>query len=566
METTENIGQEESGAAVQDPLIPDIINKRKRETEENSENKKIKHNEMVDLSEIVSKIVTIRETYAPRLSYAEEERSSRGIVNGTGHHELSIKMSESFDEKTVNKKDKSNKNFEPVIEINFTTDNRRNSQIIVKSLENEENLFKFICSENGVPLHSVLLLSKKIYEKYENQELLKELFISRKFALIIVIHLPEEAPSDVPSDPSNNEFEEFYEKLKNKLTDPFIIDRNEIKAKEMFIIKLNVRTTKTYRFKEIYKSPNETYKWRLENLICKHVNDVTNKRKITNIVQDLIKAEIDDEQIYDRLHHLFHNEAFGTRLDEGWASNRGSSKADEIIKFLPRGFRPGNFLDVGCAEGSITGELGAALHLPPERVHGCDIRDIPSNDKFTFRLIDSSEDNQDSLLDLYKDVYDSDGGFDFIAVQMCLHHIVEKNKIQNLLNQIYKLLKKDGILLIKEHDSDSKYMDYLLDIFHGMYARVWSDPPETLNFCGTYSAYYRSRAEWDDVLDAHDFVRLRGDYARPVYNNRRFLPNPYHIYVDTYEKKGGQRYHQQNERAYLPPPRRQSNYRGRGRY
>jgi len=144
-------------------------------------------------------------------------------------------------------------------------------------------------------------------------------------------------------------------------------------------------------------------------------------------------------------------------------------------------------LDVGCAEGSITSALGAALNLREENIHGCDVRDVPPiGAKFSFKTIEA-----DGSLPY------QDRSFDFVTLLMVLHHVSDA---EFLLKEIKRVLKPNGILLLREHDCDSELLAKVIDVMHGLYTRVWSDPAEMGTFCGFYMAGYRPKSVWRKML------------------------------------------------------------------
>src|SRR5207253_9208437 len=48
-------------------------------------------------------------------------------------------------------------------------------------------------------------------------------------------------------------------------------------------------------------------------------------------------------------------------------------------------------------------------------------------------------------------------------------------------------------------------LSMVLDIQHGLYARVWPDVPEVASFCDSHSAHYRSKEEWHRILQEAGF-------------------------------------------------------------
>lgn len=55
------------------------------------------------------------------------------------------------------------------------------------------------------------------------------------------------------------------------------------------------------------------------------------------------------------------------------SDKRAMERVKEIVNALPQGIAPKVMLDIGCADGSITGAIAQTLGIPPEDAHGVDI-------------------------------------------------------------------------------------------------------------------------------------------------------------------------------------------------
>lgn len=153
-------------------------------------------------------------------------------------------------------------------------------------------------------------------------------------------------------------------------------------------------------------------------------------------------------------------------------------------------------LDIGCAEGNITYLLGELFGFTKENINGCDVRDIPSEDKekMTFKIM-----NEDYTLP-----YDNES-IDLIFLFMTFHHIENKEK---MIEEMKRILTPNGIIIIREHDCYKPPCQALLDLLHGLYSVVWSFPPEQPNYCSEFVTYYESKENWDEFFKKHDFSRI----------------------------------------------------------
>lgn len=186
-------------------------------------------------------------------------------------------------------------------------------------------------------------------------------------------------------------------------------------------------------------------------------------------------------------------------------------------------------IDVGCSEGSITAAVGSGLQLPPERIHGCDVRELTNTQAFTFTLI------TDTTLP-----YDSNS-YQLVLALMALHHIPT---VEASIAEIFRVLRPGGILLIREHDLNIPTLAPLIDVMHGLYARTWNDPPEQPEFCDDYYAHYRSRQDWSNMMKRVGFVESSASPGlrpqpwdrRVPYNRQGIIKNPFQFYYCVFEK------------------------------
>lgn len=100
-----------------------------------------------------------------------------------------------------------------------------------------------------------------------------------------------------------------------------------------------------------------------------------------------------------------------------------------------------DYLDIGCADGSITAAIGESLGLGKDHIFGCDVRDLPPEDEMMKRF---QFKHYDGVTLPY-----CDGSFDVITVFMVLHHIPE---IEPFLKEIVRVLRRNGVLIIREHN------------------------------------------------------------------------------------------------------------------
>lgn len=135
--------------------------------------------------------------------------------------------------------------------------------------------------------------------------------------------------------------------------------------------------------------------------------------------------------------------------------------------------KPSVYLDIGCFDGNITEEVGKYFEL--DTIYGIDIIDFPNR-------------NKNITFSLYKDTIPfADNSVDIITCLMVLHHV---NDINMFILEIKRILKPNGIIIIREHNVTNKYESSLLDMMHKFYDNVWNDPTEQWSpesICNYYS-------------------------------------------------------------------------------
>ena len=90
-----------------------------------------------------------------------------------------------------------------------------------------------------------------------------------------------------------------------------------------------------------------------------------------------------------------------------------------------------------------------------------------------------------------------DNAFDVITIFMALHHIPDT---EDFLREVFRVLRPNGLVVIREHDCSPESIRLFLDVQHGMYARVLNEVVESPDFCTTFQTFFRSKAEWVEKM------------------------------------------------------------------
>ena len=242
------------------------------------------------------------------------------------------------------------------------------------------------------------------------------------------------------------------------------------------------------------------YKKNVENLLIKlSEHDLKNKTKLNKdewneVLLKLIKYP--DTKIYKILRKMYNQ-------DDCFNQSRAIVMASKILNIVkPLNIKINSLLDYGCANGTITKELAKNLNV--SQIYGADIKDLINPD-FNFILL---KDN--NFMPSIKNK-----SIDFINASMVLHHVKD---IDVTLKEFRRIISDNGIIVVREHDCRNTSFSTFLDILHGLYSVVWSEPMEDPDFVNTYEAYYKSYETWDKLFRIYGFQKIYFDYKKSVIN------------------------------------------------
>jgi len=255
---------------------------------------------------------------------------------------------------------------------------------------------------------------------------------------------------------------------------------------------MNVKSKQ--QFKYMFNN-NKNIKIRLLKKLAEHklINNKYNTiEDWDNIINGYINNGDNDEVIYSNLRKLFHKDKNFENV------GRAVALANNIIKFIPKNSNINSLLDYGCANGIITEQLGKILKI--EKVYGADVKDY-NIQNLHFILLKKNN--------LMPEIEDS--SIDLITCSMVLHHV---ENVDSTLKEFKRILSKNGLIIIREHNCETKNFSVFLDIIHGLYSLVWSDPIEDETFINTYYANYKTKKEWSNLFLKYGFIKTY-EFDRP---------------------------------------------------
>ncbi len=209
-----------------------------------------------------------------------------------------------------------------------------------------------------------------------------------------------------------------------------------------------------------------------------------NKEIIKNILINDEKLVNKDDIIYSKLHHLYWNNNVQTN-NSSYIVKRAQRNAYKIKKIIPKNINIYNkdvFVDIGCGDGSITYELSKIYKF--KKVICVDVEnwfDTYTNKNKNINMV-ITDGHKINIKNNYVDV---------ILCNHVLHHVINLDEI---LNEIVRIIKKNGILIIKEHNCYNKELSYKIDIYHSLYELVLKKEKNT-KFINEYYSLYLSDKE-----------------------------------------------------------------------
>ena len=176
-------------------------------------------------------------------------------------------------------------------------------------------------------------------------------------------------------------------------------------------------------------------------------------------------------------------------LDQEYANAKGKPPGVKI--------NPTCYLDIGCYDGNITKSVGAYFKLNKFQIHGVDIEKYENidNKSLTFAEYDGIH------------LPYSNNSFDLITCMMVFHHISDDN-LKAIMQEINRVMKHNGIVILREHSVQTPHETKMLNILHGFHDFVWND--RYVSKVGSdalcWNTNYKSAKDWTALFMDNGFV------------------------------------------------------------
>lgn len=265
-------------------------------------------------------------------------------------------------------------------------------------------------------------------------------------------------------------------------------------------------TRSNLKFKHVFSHPS---RWEKLKLILQKAFDKKDSKQYV-IYNQLVKNlavlfkhdknyTYTDHEVFTYIHEYLNENYYPIHgYPNNESHNRSMSRVidiQDIYRQIKGKKIPVSYLDIGCSRGTITSLLTNSM-----KIHSAYAIDIIESTNLQGIEYTQVSENESAL------PY-SDSKFDLITCLMSLHHI--KN-LESYVNEIYRCLNPNGIIIIQEHDAQD-FDDYIfLDILHGLYSMSWCKMGEQEDplFCKNYSAQYYSKKHLNMLFKKVGFTRI----------------------------------------------------------
>ncbi len=252
---------------------------------------------------------------------------------------------------------------------------------------------------------------------------------------------------------------------------------------------------------QMIKAPthNNVYGNLFKNVQESQVKKLFKKLSIYENFAEKIKGKNDKEIINLLKNHIKIKPHDYTTSGDNWTAIQYKNLVNQVIP----NFKVESYLDVGCGSGYRTVAISHAFGVPSDKTFGTDISEWIT--KFN-RVEINFKEMKNGIIDF------PDNSFNLISINMVLHH-VHKEERNLFLSEINRVLKLNGILLVREHDVISEEDLAIIDIEHLLWScLVHGDSYET--FIEKYYSEYFSKDSLDKFISLYNFEKISTNYDR----------------------------------------------------
>jgi SAM-dependent methyltransferase len=243
-----------------------------------------------------------------------------------------------------------------------------------------------------------------------------------------------------------------------------------------------------------YLWKNDYYRDRIIKYIMKYVR--TDRVKVYSDIYSIIRSSItdmhDDVHVYKELFNYL-NKISGINNDSDIDRPKERSMAIKSILYqveLVLGETYiSSYIDIGSGTGTITDCVGSSLNIPNTYSSDIVLPQIPGDN---FLHI------EDGKIPL------PDNSIDLVTCFVVLHHVNDLNKF---FKEITRIMRKNGIFIIREHNVTNPIMRIFLDVIHSISCIVHNNE-DIDKFYSEYDVFFQSMKNWDAIINMAGFKKI----------------------------------------------------------
>jgi ubiquinone/menaquinone biosynthesis C-methylase UbiE len=222
-------------------------------------------------------------------------------------------------------------------------------------------------------------------------------------------------------------------------------------------------------------------------------------KSIENNIRSLLSKGENDITIFRQIRYLYNKyKPRDTGFDKGEFRYKELKKLN-IFKGINRDAK---YLDFGGGVGDVSAGIARNEGYKKENCFVTDIQNwmgkenVDDNSKYiTYRYLKTNI------------IPFEDNTFNLITCLQVLHHIPEK---MHTIKELKRVLSKDGILVVREHNSTSVEDRTLIDLEHSLHAYAVDQQGE--DYLQNYHDNYMSGLELEQMMKSVGFIEVNLDY------------------------------------------------------
>jgi ubiquinone/menaquinone biosynthesis C-methylase UbiE len=249
------------------------------------------------------------------------------------------------------------------------------------------------------------------------------------------------------------------------------------------------------------------------DIICQNSNLSSKLIKIDNLIT---KYNLNKFSGNINNHHLY----IVSRLIDIFCSNKDLYNINSNSTIL----------DIGGGNGDILNILGDNFNIVSNNLYCLE----QSNDNWSESYSKTNNVTYITWDNHYLDL--PDNSIDLIIIMVTIHHMSDET-IYNLLKNIQRILKKDGYVIIKEHNMVNYNVKQLIDWEHHLYHLMSDHKNTNINidkYIETFINNYKSKEDYDQLFDSIDLTGIQ-EYNRQL-ENKNDDNNVTNLYWKIYRK------------------------------